>query len=124
MSVLLHMEGVLARHDIAVSRASDDALRVLGSQVKLARQARGWTLADTAARLGVNRRTVMRIEAGAPGVAIGTVFNAAFLVGVDLFGLTGPELARARRQGEDTLALLPARVRKPVATDSDDNFKF
>ena len=109
------MEGVavMARHSVAVSRASADALGVLGNQVKLARLARGWTLADTADRLGVDRRTVGSIEDGSPKVAIGTVFNAAVLVGVDLFGLSGPELARARRQGEETLALLPERVRQP-----------
>jgi transcriptional regulator with XRE-family HTH domain len=107
-----------------VSRASEDALQVLGNQIRLARQAQGWTQADTAARLGVNRRTVMGIEAGSSGAAIGTVFNAAFLVGVDLFGLTGPDLARARRQGEETLALLPAKVRKAAPKDSDDDFTF
>ncbi len=114
----------MARREVAVSRAADDALRVLGNQIKLARHARGWSLSDAAARLHLDRRTVSSIEAGSPAAAIGTVFNVAFLVGVDLFGLTGPELARARRQGEDTLALLPAKVRKPAATDTDDDFAF
>jgi transcriptional regulator with XRE-family HTH domain len=97
---------------------------VLGNQIKLARHRRGWSIADLAARLGVNPRTVTNLEAGVPTVSIGTVFNAAFLVGVDLFGLSGPELARARRAGEETLALLPAKVRKPVVTGSGDDFAF
>jgi transcriptional regulator with XRE-family HTH domain len=109
---------------IAVSRASADALRILGNQVKLARHARGWTIADFAARLGVAPRTIAKIESGSPSVSIGTVFNAAFLAGVNLFGLEGPELARARRQGEETLALLPSKVRKPVVKDDDDDFAF
>ena len=46
------------------------------------------------------------MENGSPTVAIGTVFNAAFLLGVDLFGLDRTGLPR-RRRGEDTLALLP-----------------
>jgi transcriptional regulator with XRE-family HTH domain len=114
----------VARHSVAVSRAATDALGVLGNQIKLARLARGWSLADTAARLGVDRRTVSSIEAGSPKVTVGTVFNAAVLVGVDLFGLSGPELARARRQGEETLALMPERVRQPSRQDADDDFAF
>jgi transcriptional regulator with XRE-family HTH domain len=106
------------------SRASADALRVLGNQIKLARHARHWSLVDLSERLGVNPRTVAKMEAGAPSVAIGTVFNAAFLTGVDLFGLSGPELARARRAGEDTLALLPEKVRKPVVAERPDDFSF
>lgn len=108
----------------AVSRASQDALGVLGNQIKLARRARGWTIADLAARLSVNPRTVTNIELGSPSVAIGTVFNAAFTVGVNLFGLEGPELARARRQGEETLALLPSRIRRPIVKDDPDDFAF
>jgi len=114
----------VSRRAIAVSRAAADAAGVLGNQIKLARHARGWTIADLAVRLGVNERTVMRLEAGSPTVSIGTVFNAAFLAGVDLFGLTGAELARARRQGQDTLALLPAKVRKPVLKETGDEFAF
>ncbi len=114
----------MARRDVAVSRAAEDALHVLGNQIRIARHARGWSIVDAAARLGLDRRTVSSIETGSPAVAIGTVFNVAFLVGVDLFGLSGADLARARRQGEETLALLPARVRKPAAKDSHDDFAF
>ena len=112
------------RHDVAVSRAAADALKVLGQQIREARTARRWTLVDTADRLGVDRRTVSSIEVGSPRVAIGTVFTAAALVGVDLFGLSGLELARARRRGEETLALLPERVRKTAAREDDVDFDF
>lgn len=114
----------MTRRSVAVSRASADALRVLGNQIKFGRHARGWSIADFAARLGVNPRTVTNVESGSPTVSIGTAFNAAFLVGVDLFGLSGPELARARRAGEETLALLPAKVRKPAVKDGADDFAF
>jgi transcriptional regulator with XRE-family HTH domain len=114
----------MSKRSIAASRASREALGVLGTQVKLARYARGWTIAELAVRLGVNPRTVSAIESGAPTVSIGTVFNAAVLVGVDLFGLTGPDLARARRAGKETLALLPERVRKPEVKDDVNDFAF
>jgi transcriptional regulator with XRE-family HTH domain len=116
--------GKMPRINVAVSRASKDALGVLGNQIKLGRYARGWTIAELAARLGVNPRTVSALEVGSPAVSIGTVFNAALLVDVDLFGLTGSDLARARRAGEETLALLPEKVRKLGVKDGVDDFAF
>jgi transcriptional regulator with XRE-family HTH domain len=114
----------MPRRSIAVSRAAADALGVLANQIKMARVSHGWTLADMAARVGVTSRTMAAVESGSPSVAVGTVFNAAFTVGVDLFGLDGAELARARRRGEETLALLPSRVRKPIVRDNPDDFDF
>ena len=113
----------MAKHAIGLSRPSADALAVLGLQIHEARLAKGWTVLDTAARLGVGPRTVRALEQGSSGVAIGTVFNAAFLVGVNLFGLDPQALAEARRRGEDTLALLPSRVR-PANTDRFDGIDF
>ncbi len=114
----------MTKMTVVVPRASKDALGVLGNQIKLGRYARGWTITELAARLGVNPRTVSALEGGSPTVSIGTVFNAAVLVGVDLFGLTGPDLARARRAGEETLALLPEKVRKLGVKDRADDFAF
>jgi transcriptional regulator with XRE-family HTH domain len=113
----------MAKHPIGLSRPSADALAVLGQQINEARLAKGWTVIDTASRLGVGPRTVRAMEKGSPGVSIGTVFNAAFLVGVNLFGLDPQALAEARRRGEDTLALLPSRVR-PTNTDRFDGIDF
>jgi len=107
------------KHAIAVTRPSADALRLLGAQIHEARIDRGLTVNDTAGRLGIDHRTLRAVEQGSPKVAIGTVFNAAFLLGVDLFGLDPEELAAARRRGEDTLALLPRRVRPRTGGDDD-----
>lgn len=120
----------MTKRAIAVSRASRDALAVLGSQIKQARLTKGWTLSELAGRIGIDARTLSSVEAGSSSVAIGTAFNAAFAVGVNLFGLEGDDLALARRRGEETLALLPAqaRTRKTPSTrtadqgDSDDDF--
>lgn len=98
-----------------------DAAQVLGAQIAQARRERGWTAEELAERVGVSARTVSSLERGSPTVALGTVFEAATMLGVSLFGVEGPELARLARQGRDTLALLPSRVyrrRKPAR----DNF--
>lgn len=98
--------------------ADPTARRVLGAQVKRARLERTWTQAELAARIGVDARTLSAVENGSPNVAIGTAFNAAFTVGVNLFGLEGDELALARRRGHETLALLPKQARSAPAKDA------
>lgn len=113
----------MPKRAIAVSRASRDALAVLGGQIKRARIERRWTQTDLAARIGVDFKTLAAVEKGSPNVAVGTVFNAAFTVGVNLFGLDGDELALARRRGEETLALLPKLSRATRSKDDgDDDF--
>lgn len=109
---------------VAMSRTAAAALGTLGTRIELARRARAWSVEDTAARLGVNPRTVRAIEHGRPTVAAGTVFAYADLVGVRLFGLDGDDLVRARRAGEDTLALLPALPPGPARTALDDEPGF
>ncbi len=45
------------------------------------------------------------------------------LVGVPIFGIEDrAELAIRRHRGEEMLALLPSRVRRPKSGSTDDNF--
>lgn len=99
-----------------------DALTVLGSLIRQRRVERGWTRAELARRLGLSVPTVTSIERGEPQVAIGSVFNAAELVGVELFGVEGEELARLRSQRQQVLALLPERVVMAREDEPDDDF--
>lgn len=98
-----------------------DAARLLGLEIARARRARRWTINELAERAGVSRITVRAAEAGTPTVAIGTVFELATILGIDLFGAGSAELPELLARGQDRLALLPARVRQP-ATPIDDNF--
>ncbi len=113
----------MPKRRIDLMPAAADAVTILGQQIRQARQARGWTAADLAARAGVSNPTLLAIENGAPGTAIGTVLNVAAIVGVPLFGITDPvELARMRRRGEDIAALLPSRVYRRGPDMPDDDF--
>lgn len=115
----------MARRPISLTSPAREALRVLGGQIRLARHERGWTVAEFAQRIGVSPPTVIAIETGAPGTAIGTVLTAATLVGVPLFNVEDPaELARMRRRGEERLALIPTRVRSTDDAGDDDDFDF
>jgi transcriptional regulator with XRE-family HTH domain len=87
-----------------------EAIRVLGQQIRLGRQRKGWSAASLAARIGVHPNTVTAIEAGSPGTSIATVLNAAVAVGVRLFGADRDELVAMRRRGDELIALLPSRV--------------
>jgi transcriptional regulator with XRE-family HTH domain len=99
-----------------------DAVQVLGAQIARARRERGWTATDLAQRVGISTRTVSHLEHGSPKVALGIAFEAATLLGINLFGTDGPGLARLARQGRETLALLPARVRPGREDAVRDNF--
>lgn len=97
-----------------------DAVQLLGMEIARARRARRWAIAELAERAGFSRITVRAAEQGSLTVSIGTVFEIATILGIELFG--PPEqmddlLTRSR----DRLALLPSRVREP-ANDVDDDF--
>lgn len=105
----------MARKNTIVRPDAQDALVVLGQQIRLARRSRGWSVVDTASRVGVSHATFTAIERGAPGTMIGSVFNAASILGVPLFSTDDPaELARLRRSGERDLGLVRS-VRSRVA---------
>lgn len=100
--------------------ATHDALAVLGAQIAAARRQLGWTAAELAGRVGVSAPLISRIENGHPTTQIGTVFEAAVLCGVPLFGTDTTGLSRLAHAERDRAALLGARVRKaPVEIDDD-----
>jgi transcriptional regulator with XRE-family HTH domain len=93
------------------SRSTLDASQVLGNQIAQARRARRMPLAEFAQRVGVSEPTARNIENGSPSVAIGSVFEAARIVGLPLFSEDSRALASMVQRGEEQLALLPSRVR-------------
>lgn len=115
----------MARREVSVMPAAADALSVLGAQIRERRHGRRWTAQDLAARVGVSAKTILAVEAGSPGTAVGTVLNAAVMVGVPLFGAQDrAELARLRRRGEEKLALLPTRTYHLRGEDDGDDTDF
>jgi DNA-binding XRE family transcriptional regulator len=53
-----------------------------GRRLAAARIEKAWTQKDLAKRIGVSQRTVVNIEAGNPGAAVGTVLHIAWLLNV------------------------------------------
>jgi transcriptional regulator with XRE-family HTH domain len=84
------------------------------------RRQRGWTAVALAERLGTSIPTLRRIERGEPGVAIGLVFDAAVLCGVQLFSVPAEAMDQVAREAHLRAALLPARVRTSPVSVNDD----
>lgn len=115
----------MGRQKVGVTRATDDALRTLGSLVRQQRVARRITRAELADRAGVSTRTMSSIESGSPSTSIGNVFNVMLAAGLPLFGSDDPaELARMRAHTAAIAALLPKRVRHSGDDDDDDGLDF
>ena len=102
------------------SRLTKDALKLLGTQVRLARKQRGMTEVELAERAGIARSTLQLIEKGDPRVDIGLVFEAATLAGVSLFVPEASSLTPHIERLEDKLALLPHSIRRPKGTVNDE----
>ena len=100
-----------------LSRSTVEAARLLGRRIALARRERRWTIAELAERVGCSETTMRKVERGEPSVALGTVFEAAALVGVPLFSDDTAALARDAELVEARLAVLPSRVRRRRVDD-------
>jgi DNA-binding XRE family transcriptional regulator len=102
------------------SRLTQEALRLLGAQVRLARKQRGMTQSELAQRVGVARSTLQLIEKGDPKVEIGLAFEAATLAGAPLFEPEASTLTPLIERARDKIALLPHSIRRAPRTVKDD----
>ena len=96
-----------------------EALQILGVSIRAGRLRRRWTVAELAERVGVSRPTIAKVERGDPSAAIGTVFEAAALVGVPLFEQSDTGRHRYALLKQAELALLPSSARTPRKLNDD-----
>ena len=102
------------------SRHTRDAVTLLGKLIRLARKERGLSAAELAERTGISRGTLQRIEKGDPKVEIGLMFEAATIVGVNLFDADNGRLSENIARTDDKLALMPKAIHKPSRVAKDD----
>jgi transcriptional regulator with XRE-family HTH domain len=103
----------------AYPRTVRHATQLLGSEIKLARVERRWSVRELAERAGISTGTLRKVEQGDPTVAIGTAFDVATLVGVPLFYEDRSRLAEATRLNRERAALIPQRVHRRGEVDDD-----
>lgn len=96
-------------------------VKLLGSLVQLERKSRGMTMQDLAARLGVDRGTLQRLEDGDPKVQVGLAFEACAILGIPLFEDDAKGTTMRLNEVGKRLALLPSRIR-PTSQAIDDAF--
>lgn len=110
----------MSKHPHTHSRLAGEALVLLGKRIQLARKRRRMSETDLAVRIGVARSTLQRIERGDPSVAIGSVFEASVIAGVDLFVPEVTSLDPQIRRTDEQLALMPGAIRARKRQVSDD----
>lgn len=102
------------------SEYCQDAVKLLGHLIHVARKERKMTASELAERAGISRGTLHKIEQGSPTCELGITFEVAALVGVKLFGMGRDMLSSEAEHMEKRLTLLPHRVRKKQGFVDDD----
>ena len=99
-----------------------ERIKELGHRVRLARVRRGMSVAELAAKAGVNRNTLNALELGKPGVSIGLYVTVLWVLGLDrtLDGAAHPDADVHGKTLEASRR--PMRVRK--SQKSKDEYDF
>ncbi len=69
----------------------------LGTALRAARTSAGLSLDSAALGLGISKKTLLKLEQGAPSVALGTALHVAAQLGVALFMVPASRKDLARR---------------------------
>jgi transcriptional regulator with XRE-family HTH domain len=99
-----------------------ERIKELGYRVRLARTRRGMSIAEVAAKAGINRNTLNALELGKPGVAIGATITVLWALGLDntLDGVAHPDSDTHGKTLEASRR--PARVRKSQKSKNEYDF--
>jgi transcriptional regulator with XRE-family HTH domain len=94
----------------------------LGYRVRLARTRRGMSIAEVAAKAGINRNTLNALELGKPGVGIGAYITVLWTLGLDktLDGVAHPDADIYGKTLEASRR--PLRVRKSQQSKNEYDF--
>lgn len=110
----------MSRLDIPVRVA--EQVTQLGHRIRLARIRRGWSVADLASKVGINRNTLTALELGKAGTALGVCFTVLWALGLDrtLDGVADPDADLHGKALE--AARRPRRAGKPRKASNDYDF--
>jgi len=105
-----------------LSFETTERIKQLGHRVRLARIRRGWSIAEAAAKAGINRNTLSALELGKPGVAISAYVTVLWVLGLErtLEGVAHPDTDTHGKALEESRR--PKRVRK--TQQSKDEYDF
>ena len=88
-------------------------MATFGENIKLARLRRKLTAEQVAERAGISRRTLVSVEQGSPGVAMGTYLQVLFVLGLaeDILNVASDDVL-GRKLQDANLASPKQRVKK------------
>ena len=94
----------------------------LGSRIRLARARRGMSIAEVAAKAGINSNTLNALELGRPSVAIGVYITVLWALGLEktLDSVSHPDADIHGKTLEASRR--PARVRKSQKSKNEYDF--
>jgi len=106
----------------AIPSEVSDRIRELGYRIRLARTRRAMSIAEAAAKAGINRNTLNALELGKPGVALGAYVTVLWALGLDktLDGVAHPDADAHGKTLEASRR--PARVRKSQKAKDEYDF--
>lgn len=109
-----------SRAIVQMPPATAAALEKLGADLAVARLRRRESLKTWAKRLGVTVPTLVRLEAGDPGVGIGILATALWLIGRDseLVQLAAPEHDKGALEQDVRQAIALGRERARASTEA------
>lgn len=110
----------MTKKDSVLSLRTQKTLQLFSSLIRAARLERKMSQQALAERLGVSRQTISALEKGDAKVAIGTVFEAATIVGIPLLAESTQELERLSTSVGSLATLLPERARSEELELDDD----
>jgi len=101
---------------------ASERIKELGYRVRLARTRRGMSIAEVAAKAGINRNTLNALELGKPGVSIGAYVTVLWALGLDrtLDGVAHPDSDTHGKTLEASRR--PARIRKSRKSKNEYDF--
>ena len=101
---------------LPLSSSTLSVLQTLGAMI----EERGMSQAELSRRLGVSRYTVIALEKGEPKVSVGTVFEAATIVGIPLLAEDQRTLHKLATTVANLASVLPERSQRKKVTVTDD----
>ena len=110
----------MKKKSLALSSHTLSVLKTLAAMIKAARLERGMSQTELSQRLGVSRYTVIAVEKGDPKVGVGTVFEAATIVGISLLADDQHELNKLASTVASLASVLPERGRRKKVVLEDD----
>ena len=102
------------------SAYTQNALALFAATIRAERKALKMTIKELAERTGTSRDFIYRLEKGDSSCGIGAAFEAAYIVGIDLFDMGPSRLSSELKRTEERLTLLPKSIRKPKKVIDDD----